>query len=387
MFNILVDSFFNAMETFIPLFGKCLNMDFYKGYDFEQYFINTNLYLQTESEKIYPKLIEHSLSEKVDVYKFTVPNGYGKQKLLQYKDGLELAIGYPIDFNFIGSYWEIKVNKGKLKSKIKYQNQYKKNSLLIPIGETIDGTLNINLKENATTFITGTIGSGKSVCSKSILTSIINNFSSNRMEIILCDLKKVELNLFKNVEHVKRFAYEWEEITEIIIDTLSECNRRYDLLMENNVVDIYEYNKNSKDKLPYKLLFIEEIVLLLQDPKGIGMKNLKQLLAICRACGIFVILTTQRPSCDVLDNVAKACINNRICFKVEDSKNSIIALDCEGAEKLKGKGHGYLKVGSEMNEFQGYFISTQQTKELIKPFEIEKEIKEKEIDMSFIDKL
>ncbi|MGV7535292.1 hypothetical protein PJM52_29090, partial [Mycobacterium kansasii] len=86
------------------------------------------------------------------------------------------------------------------------------------------------------------------------------------------------------------------------------------------------------------------------------MDNLKQLLSICRACGIFVFITTQRPSCDVLDSVAKACINNRIVFKVEDSKNSLIALDSEGAEKLKGKGNGILKIGSESEEFQGYFI-------------------------------
>lgn len=387
IFTPLIDSWFNAMDTFLPLLGKCLNMDFYKGFDFETYFKNTNLYLQTETEKIYPKMIEHSLSDKEDIYSFIVPNGYGKQKLEQYKDGLELAIGYPIKYEFNKSIWNIIVKKGKLKSNIKYSHEYRKNSLKIPVGESLDETLYINLRENATTLICGTIGSGKSVCTKSILTTLINNFNPKMLEIILCDLKKVELNLFKNVEHVTRFAYELDEVTEIIIDMLNECNQRYDLLMKNNVVDIYEYNKNRKDKLPYKVLFIEEIVLLLQDKKHVGMDNLKQLLSICRACGIFVFITTQRPSCDVLDSVAKACINNRIVFKVEDSKNSLIALDSEGAEKLKGKGNGILKIGSESEEFQGYFISTQQTKDLIKQFEVEKVQENKEIDLSFIDKL
>lgn len=387
MFNLLVNSWFNAMENFLPLLGKCLHMEFYDGFDFDSYFRNTNLYTQIDNERIYPSLIEHTLSNKYDTYMFTVPNGYGKQKLEQYKDGLELAIGYPIEYDFIKSNWIIKVTKCKLKSKIKYTHTYRKNSLKIPIGESLDYITEINLKENPNTIICGTTGSGKSVCSKSILTTLINNFNPKRLQITLCDLKKVELNLFKKVEHVERFTYDLQETTEIVEDFLIECNKRYDLLMKNNVVDIYEYNKIFKEKIPYKILFIEEIVLLLQDKKHVAMDNLKQLLSVCRACGIFVIMTSQRPSCDVLDSVAKACINNRIVFKVEDSKNSIIALDQEGGEKLKGKGHGILKVGSEFTEFQGYFITTQQTKELIKPYEVEKINENKEIDLSFIDKI
>ena len=106
---------------------------------------------------------------------------------------------------------------------------------------------------------------------------------------------------------------------------------------------------------------------LLQDKKGIGMRYLKQLTSICRACGIQVILTMQRPSNDILDSVAKSNITNRICFKTEDLKNSIIALDDEGCEKLKGKGHGIFKNGPIKTEFQSYFISDEQIKEYIKP--------------------
>ena len=98
------------------------------------------------------------------------------------------------------------------------------------------------------------------------------------------------------------------------------------------------------------------------------MKLLKQLIAISRASGWYVFLTTQRPSTDIIDNVVKANINNRIVFKCEDSKNSIVALDTEGAEQLKGRGHGIIKRGSSLQEFQAYFISDNQVKEIIKPF-------------------
>ena len=70
----------------------------------------------------------------------------------------------------------------------------------------------------------------------------------------------------------------------------------------------------------------------------------------------------------IIENVVKANINNRIVFKCEDSKNSIVALDQEGAENLGGKGEGYLKQGANLTHFRGYFITDDQVKEYIKPY-------------------
>ena len=105
--------------------------------------------------------------------------------------------------------------------------------------------------------------------------------------------------------------------------------------------------------------------MLLEDRKKQAMKLLKQLMAISRASGLYVFLTTQRPSNDVIDNVVKANVNNRICFKCEDSKNSIVALDQPGAENLRGNGHGIIKNGGKTAEFQGYFIKNSQIKALL----------------------
>ena len=107
--------------------------------------------------------------------------------------------------------------------------------------------------------------------------------------------------------------------------------------------------------------------MLLEDSKKRAMKLLKQLIAISRASGLYVFITTQRPSNDIIDNVVKANINNRIVFKTEDIKNSIVALDKEGAEQLQGKGHGLLKHGASITEFRGYNISDEDVKSFIKP--------------------
>ena len=120
--------------------------------------------------------------------------------------------------------------------------------------------------------------------------------------------------------------------------------------------------------------------MLLEDGKKRANKLLKQLIAISRASGLYVFITTQRPSNDIIDNVVKANINNRIVFKTEDIKNSIVALDKEGAELLEGRGHGLLKQGANITEFRSYFVEDEEVKNLIKPYTKAKEaIKPKEV--------
>lgn len=256
--------------------------------------------------------------------------------------------------------------------------------IFIPIAQTFKNkNIILDLKENPHSYIVGTTGSGKSVMTKIILTNLVSLYGSNELELYLCDLKRVELNLFRNVKHCKKFVYTVEDTTEVIADLLEETNRRYDLFMEHEVTNIFEYNKlpNVK-KLKYQVLYVEEIVMLLEDKKKNAMRLLKQLIAISRASGCYVFLTTQRPDNTVIDNVVKANINNRIVLKTEDSKNSVVALDKPGAEDLKGNGHGILKNGSNFIEFQGYFIEDSQVKKIIKPF-----IKPKNSNKNISDKL
>ena len=254
------------------------------------------------------------------------------------------------------------------------------------------------------TYIVGTTGSGKSVCTKVILTSLIDSYSHNDVELYLCDLKRVELSLFSRVKHCKKFVYTVEDTTEVIADLLAETNRRYDLFMKHDVTNIFEYNKlPGVKKLKYQILYIEEMIMLLEDPKKKAMKLLKQLMAISRASGCYAIYTTQRPSNDVIDNVVKANTNNRIVFKCEDIKNSIVALDRPGAEKLRGRGNGFIKRGADIQEFQGYFITDNQVKEVTRKYISKEPIKESdgvvpgadpaaapienksELDLSFLD--
>lgn len=315
----------------------------------------------------YPAVVKN-IDDKHYILK--APVGMNIDDFEKTRKSLEAYLNSNVDIELKNGYLKIsKVNK-QLQDTIPYSKQ-KRNSNYIKfdIGRSLKKAITLDLKENPHSYVVGTTGSGKSVMTKVILTSIVDMFSHKELELYLCDLKMVELALFRNLKHTKKFVYTVEDTTEVIADLLEETKRRYNLFMENEVTDIFEYNKlKGVEKLKYQVLYIEEIVILLEDKTKSAMKLLKQLIAISRASGCYVFLTTQRPDNTIIDNVVKANINNRIVLKCEDSKNSVVALDKEGAENLRGNGHGIIKRGSNMEEFQGYFISNDEVKQIINPY-------------------
>ena len=365
----LIDSLSEAFKVGL----KCL----YKALNIKPYFDIVDFFKQVEfknKQGQYPKLIKTYESSKGYTYLLSVPIGLGLADFEKLKGALEIQLRNSIEIRDRKGYIEVEVISKDLPSKIDFKLPIRtKKTICIPIGEGIEGMLYIDLKENPHSYIVGQTGSGKSVATKVILTSLINMYSSNEIELYLCDLKRVELNLFANTSHCKKFVYTVSDTTELIADLLEETNRRYDLFMKHKVTDIESYNKlKGIKKLKYQVLYIEEMVLLLEDSKKKAQKLLKQLMAISRASGLYVICTTQRPSSDIIDNVVKSLISNRIVFKVEDTKNSIICLDSEGAEDLQGQGHGILKVGATKTEFRGYFITDEQVRNYTKKYIVNK---------------
>ena len=360
----LVDSLFELGKVTIKALYKSLGIE--EKFNIQKFFKDVELKNKKDQ---YPIKIKTYSSDRGYVYLLSVPVGLDISSFEKHKAALQIQLRQRVEIRERNGYVEIEVITKKLSNNIPYvlPMRSKTEGIKFPIGESLNNQIILDLKENPHSYIVGTTGSGKSVCTKSILTTISNLYAPGELELYLCDLKRVELNLFSKLEHTKKFVYTVEDTTEVIADLLDETNRRYDLFMKHNVTSIFEYNKlQGVKKLKYQILYVEEIVLLLEDKKKTAMKLLKQLIAISRASGLYVFLTTQRPSNDVIDNVVKANINNRIVFKCEDSKNSIVALDQDGAQNLKGKGHGYIKRGADVIEFQGYNITDEQVKEFTK---------------------
>lgn len=365
MLELLVDSVWDCGKLAFKGLCKLLNIN--PCFNMEEFF---KIIEFKNKQELYPKVIKIHDSNKGYIYVVSVPMGLSLDDFKKLQGALEIQIRHKVEIRERNGYVEIEVITVELLEKIDYNLPKKeKDSIYIPIGEALDGRVYIDLKENPHSYIVGQTGSGKSVATKVILTSLVNLYSPNEVELYLADLKRVELNLFANVEHCKKFVYTVEDTTELIADLLEETNRRYNLFMEKKVTSIFEYNQlRGVKKLKYQVLYIEEMVLLLEDSKKKAQKLLKQLMAISRASGLYVICTTQRPSSDIIDNVIKSLISSRVVFKVEDTKNSIICLDQEGAELLGGRGHGILKVGADKTEFRGYFITDNQVKEYTKKY-------------------
>ena len=379
-----------------------------------------SIYVKTDDDKrISAKIINYTLLEDSLTFIISIPIGKSIKDIKI--DVIKSIIDRYYDINIENGGRNICIisckRKRELAQFIPYISDDKKlnanNGIIIPLGrDTEDREVILDLKANPHTYIVGTTNSGKSVCLKSILCYLIQHYNYKQLELVLCDLKYCEMNLFRNVKHCSKFVCDVSDVNNVLDDLLKECKNRFQLFMNKNVVNIFDYNKlKDTEPLKYKVVVIEELSILLIDKKKKAMNILKQLISISRACGIYLLLTAQRPSVDIIDSVVKANVNNRIVFKCEDIKNSLIALDTEDAVNLKGKGHGILKVGAELTEMRSYYIDDETVKSIcdkykksytVKTYNINGDVishKDKEdtapktininndIDLSFLDRL
>lgn len=374
--NNILEPVVNAFVDVIALICKVI---FKTGdkFDIEEFFKICKL---KNSVEVYP-----TLYKKIDIpdgikYLMTIPQSLSLKDFEKYEDALAQQTNTAISMSYKNGFIEITSTtvKEQLKELYPYENiraGHISKGINIPLGYSLNGLETIKLFSNPHSYICGSTGGGKSICTKSILTHIITNFSGfseseSELELYLGDLKYVELSLFKKCRIVKEFRTSVEDVTDMIRDLLNETEERYRTFESVGVTCIQDYNKKFPDKkMKYQILVVEEIVNLLQDGKKRAMKMLKRLISISRSSGLYVILTTQRPSADIIDVVVKANISNRIVFRTESSKDSVIALDEEGAENLDIAGRGILKVGSKKVVFQGFYIEDNEVKRLIKPYE------------------
>ncbi len=263
-------------------------------------------------------------------------------------------------------------------------------NLTLSLGKNVSGSYIFgNLDKMPHLMIAGSTGSGKSVCVDSILLSMLYQNSPEDLKLIMVDPKRVELSLYNGIPHLlSDVIVENSKVVSALKWSVGEMERRYVLLQETGSRDIASYNKKAEggekrkitnretgeiteedmNKIPYIIIVIDELADLMgshgKEVEGVIIR----IAQMARAVGIHLILSTQRPSVEVLTGLIKANIGTRIAFKVATQIDSRTILDTGGAEKLLGNGDLlYMETGPNgIRRLQGVFVSESEVKRVVK---------------------
>ena len=216
--------------------------------------------------------------------------------------------------------------------------------------------------------IAGATGAGKSVAINTIIASILYNATPDEVRFLMVDPKRIELSGYEGIPHLLHpVVVEPKMASRALQWAVREMERRYRLLEEAKVKGFDSYNENTREKLPYIVVIVDELADLMMVASKDVEACIARLAQMARAAGIHLILATQRPSVDVLTGLIKANFPTRISFKVSSKIDSRTIIDTSGAEHLLGAGDMlYLPPGSAgLRRIHGAFISEEETSRLV----------------------
>ncbi len=263
------------------------------------------------------------------------------------------------------------------------QFQHSESPMEAVLGLDLTGVpVTIDLRKMPHGMIAGATGSGKSVCINSILASLLYKSSPTDLKMMLIDPKMVELAPFNGIPHlISPVITDVKAATAALKWAVAEMERRYELLAHSGVRDIERYNKLVMDnrnyslKMPYLLIVIDELAdLMMMAPADVEV-SISRIAQKARACGMHLIIATQRPSVDVITGTIKANIPTRIAFSVSSQIDSRTIIDAPGAERLLGKGD-MLYIGNGQStgvRLQGTFVTDEEIERIIEHVQKEAE--------------
>ena len=237
-------------------------------------------------------------------------------------------------------------------------SEYKSSTLNLPLamGKNAFGEIFItDLTSMPHMLVAGATGAGKSVFINTVLLSLLSKRVPSQMKLILIDPKQLELVLYAKLPHLVMPVLTDAKRSSLALRwACEEMERRYCLLREFGVRSIEGLNtKTKKHKLPYLVIIIDEFADLILTKSGKEIENnVCRLAAKARACGIHLIVATQRPSVDVITGLIKANFPTRVSFRVTSPIDSRTILSTQGAELLLGKGDMLYRHG--INTIRGH---------------------------------
>lgn len=253
-------------------------------------------------------------------------------------------------------------------------------NLLFAVGKDISGKIVLaDIAKMPHLLIAGATGSGKSVCINTIIMGILYKAHPEDVKMIMIDPKVVELSVYNGIPHLLiPVVTDPKKAAAALHWGVAEMTERYKKFADLNVRDLKGYNKKVENmkasgdadapkKLPQILIIVDELADLMMVSPGEVEESICRLAQLARACGIHLIIATQRPSVDVITGLIKANMPSRVAFAVSSGVDSRTILDMVGAEKLLGKGdmlfypQGYPKP----SRIQGPFVSDDEVSRVV----------------------
>ncbi|MBE5864888.1 MAG: DNA translocase FtsK [Lachnospiraceae bacterium] len=261
-------------------------------------------------------------------------------------------------------------------------NEFKEfpSNIAFAVGKDIAGkTIVADIAKMPHMLIAGSTGSGKSVCINTLIMSILYKAHPDDVKLIMVDPKVVELSVYNGIPHLLiPVVTDPKKASAALHWAVSEMEDRYRKFADYNVRDLKGYNKkletmreNGEEDVPSKLpqivIIVDELADLMMVSPGEVEESICRLAQLARACGIHLIIATQRPSVDVITGLIKANMPSRVAFAVSSGVDSRTILDMVGAEKLLGKGDMlfYPQGYSKPARIQGAFVSDKEVSDVV----------------------
>ena len=253
-----------------------------------------------------------------------------------------------------------------------FQRNAGRSKLTLALGQGVSGDpIVADLAKMPHLLISGSTGSGKSVCINSIIACILMHSSPRDVRFVMIDPKRVELAPFGLIPHLafSKIVIEMDKVVGSLQAVIHEMETRYKKFATIAVRNIDSYNRSPRvsTPLPYWVVIIDELADLMMAAPYEVERQICRLAQLARATGIHLIVATQRPSVDVVTGLIKANFPTRIAFAMSSQVDSRTILDMGGAERLLGKGDMlYMPTdAAKPKRIQGVFVSDQEIEKLV----------------------
>jgi S-DNA-T family DNA segregation ATPase FtsK/SpoIIIE len=336
------------------------------------------------------KVINVKLGPVVTLYEILPAAGIKINSIINLADDISRSMGVGavrISQIFGTQYLGVEVPNDKRESvtikELLSDPNFKSTTHKIPIciGKDISGNIEvIDLSKTPHLLVAGTTGSGKSVFINTLLASLLYKFSPKQLKLILIDPKMLELSVYNDIAHLLTPVVTEPKKAIIALKWVcKEMERRYSLMNEEGTRNLEGYNQKASEALPYIVVFIDEMADLMMTAGKEVEHYVQRLAQMARACGIHLVMATQRPSVDIITGSIKANFPSRVSFQVASKYDSRTVLGEIGAEQLLGNGDMLMtKNGSNLIRYQSAFISDTEVNKLI--LEIKKSQKVEYLD-------